>query len=787
MDPQRVVLGLLRLSLTATIAVGGALGAVHAAAPEEQRTFVSVALNGEPQADVMVVLVDRDVWIPLDYVHELALDVPTGRQRTIDGRVHVSLASLGPALTFRFDEAAVSLTLSVTADAIARRGVYALDRARPAGIQRSRNSSVFFNYAATAQQQTSGAYAGELGISLRGALLSGSVSSYGRQLLRGPLRATVDHESRLMRVEVGDTVATSGALGDGIDLAGVSVGRLFEIDPYYVSQAPLRVRGSAATPSTAEVYVNGQLVRRVAVAPGAFELTGLTAPIGAGRTEVVVRDAFGREQQFRSSFYQPLGLLQPGLHQFRYAIGVPRLDVTRQWDYGSDPVASGEHRYGLGSRMTLGGRFEASRSLQAGGPALAVALPIGELEAEASASRINGAVGLSGLFGYRYQARRFSLGVVGIGADRDYATLASTLFTRRRNRLATQAFAGAVLGRINLTATHITSRDWDDNRLERVDLIGGLRLADRLTLMITGSRNRFGGPRYEGFAALNFALGSKTMASLTAAQDSDRDVGPGVTLQRSLGRGPGYGYQVQWNERAGSARFAAATLQHAVGRLELRQNGFDSGGASATLSGAVVGVGGRLFATRPVTDAFALVRVPDTPRVRVYSSNQLIGRTNRRGDLIVPDIVSYYGNDVAIDPVDLPLMLNLARSNVLVAPSFRAGGLALFNVTTMNPVVGRVIIVIGPESTAVPAHADLYAAGGPGLRSPIGTDGAFFFDTLPPGPTKLVGRYRGRSFTCDVRVPPVTEALMRDLGLVRCVLEEDDSSPGVARVPRVTP
>ncbi|MCA1585416.1 MAG: fimbria/pilus outer membrane usher protein, partial [Acidobacteria bacterium] len=196
------------------------------------------------------------------------------------------------------------------------------------------------------------------------------------------------------------------------------------------------------------------------------------------------------------------------------------------------------------------------------------------------------------------------------------------------------------------------------------------------------------------------------------------------------------------------------------------------------VSGAIVGVGGHLFATRPVNDAFALVRIPDAHGVRVYSTNQLMGRTNGNGDLIIPDVISYYGNDLAIDPADLPLTLNPLRDRALVAPSFRAGGLAMFGISKMNPVVGRVVIV-SDSSSIVPASGDLFVAGAPGSRSPIGNDGAFFFDGIEPGPAKLIGRYKGRAFTCHVRVPPVTASLVRDLGLVRCVQNEDDSSPEV--------
>ena len=39
---------------------------------------------------------------------------------------------------------------------------------------------------------------------------------------------------------------------------------------------------------------------------------------------------------------------------------------------------------------------------------------------------------------------------------------------------------------------------------------------------------------------------------------------------------------------------------------------------------------GSLYATRPIQDGYALVRVPDVGGVRTYVSNQEVGRTTKR-------------------------------------------------------------------------------------------------------------------------------------------------------------
>src|SRR5206468_2039472 len=80
----------------------------------------------------------------------------------------------------------------------------------------------------------------------------------------------------------------------------------------------LNFSGAVSTPSTVDVYVNGQLLRRVPLPPGQFELKDLPVPAGTNNTRLVLRDAFGREREIGSQYYFASGLLKEGLHEFSY-------------------------------------------------------------------------------------------------------------------------------------------------------------------------------------------------------------------------------------------------------------------------------------------------------------------------------------------------------------------------------------------------------------------------------------------------------------------------------------
>ena len=184
--------------------------------------------------------------------------------------------------------------------------------------------SAFLNYAVTLRNFDSYAVFAEGGLSVMGALLfSGASRNDDGTVVRGLSNLTYDDRSRLVRVVLGDRLATSDALGGSLVMGGLSVSREFSIDPYFASFPGLDLSGVATTPSTADLYVNGRLQRQEVLAPGTFRLRDVPVPAGGGVARLVVRDAFGRERDIVSPFYLTTTLLAEGLNDYSYNLGLP--------------------------------------------------------------------------------------------------------------------------------------------------------------------------------------------------------------------------------------------------------------------------------------------------------------------------------------------------------------------------------------------------------------------------------------------------------------------------------
>ncbi len=304
------VAGCVRCSL-ATIVAAALLVAAPASAQE--RSIWALVINDEPKGDVEILLTADGPWIdPAVLVAAGVLKVPAGRRQVFapDTIMRVSLASLAPQITFTLDEAEIRLLISAD-PALLSATELAISNPRPPGWKVSSNNAVFLNYSANWSTNDKTAGYGEFGAHLFGALFqtAASVDDTGA-VTRGLTGLTVDQVRSRRRWVFGDTIGRSTTLGSSPVVGGFSLSTQQDLDPYYAIYPSPQIRGAVRTPSTADVYVDGRLVSSVRLPPGQFTLNDLPLETGLGNAQVIIRDAFGREQSINLGFYLSTRLLK---------------------------------------------------------------------------------------------------------------------------------------------------------------------------------------------------------------------------------------------------------------------------------------------------------------------------------------------------------------------------------------------------------------------------------------------------------------------------------------------
>lgn len=769
-----VVLGLLGLT-------GPAMGQPA----DVERAILQLSVNGVERGEVVVVLRSPDVLIRPADLQRAGLIGLAGRRETIAGEVYVSLVSLAPTVTYELDDRALTLRLTALPSTMTT-NIQDFLESRPPGLIYSEDPSAFLNAALTGLDFDRYTWTGEGGLSIRQLLLYGTATRDENGVFsRGLTSLTYDDRERLVRWLVGDRFDSTGPLGGSTLLGGFSVSREFTLDPYFVRFPTVGLSGAVLTRSVAEVYVNGQLLRRETLPPGPFELRNLPASVGAGTAEVVLRDAFGRQQIISSPFYFTSNLLRAGIQEWSYDVGFRREpQVAGLGEYGPW-AALARHRIGITDDLSLGARLEAAADLVSGGPLVTLRLPVGEMELSVAGSRHETQNGWAGSLAYNYASRWFSVGWALRTFSDHYVTTTLKAPEDRPFLEATALLGFPITTRSTVTLQYAHTDFRDAGPQERVSASLSVRLTNRASLFVTASHARQPQqkPDTSVFTGLTYFLGDSTTA--TASNEVSRHQNnSAIEAQRSLPLGTGYGYRVravraeqdlpQVDGRSGGSTvdyqgLADLQYQSQYGFYEAsyeRVNGRNTSALTAAVG--LVAIGGGVHLTRPVQDSYALVSVPGVPGVRAALNNQEVGRTDSRGRLLVPNLLPYYGNRLSITDQDIPIDYSIAVTDRLVAPPVKAGAVVTFPARRVQAFVGTLVVESGGR-TITPAYGQLtVTAEGQTFESPIGRDGEFYLENLPRGrhPAVIDHKDAACRFTLDA---PASAASLVDVGTVRCM------------------
>ena len=371
---------------------------------------------------------------------------------------------------------------------------------------------------------------------------------------RGLTAAIIDDTRRLTRYQVGDAIVGTGPLGGSLQLGGVAVSRDFSLDPYFIRYPTTGLAGVVTTPSRVDLYVNNQLVRSVQLPPGAYQLANLALPTGAADTRVVVRDAFGGQQEFGGSYDVTTSILSRGLQHFSTPLapsGCARSTRCGTTAGPCSPAPTGSASPTL-SRSADGSRW--SRGSVSTGPTLATRLGrFGALELTSGASHAGGRGGLAGGIAYEYIGRPGCLSLAWRETSEGYENLTSRrmLLGMRREVLASTT--------ARLTSHVTLSAGWqaqDADVAEPQSAAPACRPRSRwprVSLFVSATRSRLDVLWSNGaFAAMSLNLGPRTTASVTAESSAGRTA-VGMNLQQSAPVGPGFGYRAA-GQRSGRRR-----------------------------------------------------------------------------------------------------------------------------------------------------------------------------------------------------------------------------------------
>lgn len=732
---------------------------------DDQRAVLTLRVNMAAKQDATVTIHGADVLVRRGDLRSAGLrgfHLEEGNPADL-----IALSTLEPGVTFRVDDVALTLDLTVSA---AHLETNVIDFGAHQDVTLARPvRSAFLNYSVSDASQTGAAFSGELGTHVGTGMLTSTASYAANQTYRSSVTHWVFDSPRSdKRLTVGDVLTSTGDLGGTVAIAGIGVQRYFGLTPNVVKTVLPNIAGNALTPSTADIYVNGVLLRHEILPPGQFNIENLPMGQGPNNMNVVVTDAFGRQQTYANQFYASDELLARGLTDFSYGAGFLHAQGGQQ--IGSGPAAAGRYAAGLTDNVTAGGRLEISRSTLSAGPALTFRLPYGVLGAAAAISRSGATGGQAALVSYQYSGPAVAASASIAYQSPHYSSLALEAGSDRPIVNATLGFSKQLTRQTSFGISYSHLRDREVGATSMWEVAQTVALSRDAQLQISQTMTSTPSGRQFGVASsLYFTPRANYDALVTAGESQGRSQATLQVSHQPAAGTPSLAYTAAMTGGSGSASgYLAADYRAQSGDyLANLALGGGQNSYSVTAAGGLVFIGGRLFQTQPVNDAYALVDAGGLSGVRVLANNVVVGRTNKQGLLLVPNLGSYTNNSIAISSSDAPMNYTIDAATQSVAPMYRSGDVVHFGINRVRPVTGNLLVMMD-KAPVVPAFGILeIRAQDRTLSSDIGEGGEFYFETLPSGVYSADVRFSGGRCRFALNVPNSTSPFLK-MGTVAC-------------------
>jgi outer membrane usher protein len=562
---------------------------------------------------------------------------------------------------------------------------------------------------------------------------------------------------------LGDVITGGFAWTRPIRIGGAQVARNFGLRPDLVTLPLPAARGSAAVPSTADIYINNVKTYSQDVNAGPYLLNNLPAITGSGTARVILRDAAGHTTESVLPFYVSANLLAPGMFDYSGEVGLPRISYGTTGDtYAPTPVGAASGRYGVLDWLTVLAHGEGGSGLMNGSLGAVIRTgSFGVATVAGAASRFGGSMGYQSYAAYETKLFGVSISAssqmtfgsyndlasvtarLGQGVSTDPYDIGSVLdLSASVQKAASQALftstqAPKMLNRIsfgaplpvynmNLSAGFTQTRDAADVRSDIANVtlsfpVGRASFFATAFTTVSGEKN-------SGFlAGMSMPLGDVT-TSLSVSGGKD-GLSVNADAVKPLDQKPGsWGWRVRDSEGVGAQRSAAVSYRSSFMRTEAGVSQGSNGiVATAEMEGAVATMGGGVFFANRIDDAFAVVET-GVPDVEVFHENRPAGMTNSSGRALIPGLRSFQRNKIAIDTTKLPVDADISTTEGYVTPADRSG--VLLNFAVRTNVKPAIVVFNGADGKPLPAGARGQIEGGESFA--VGYDGRAYIKDLNP-------------------------------------------------------
>ncbi len=737
---------------------------------QEYVLYLGISVNGNtPVGTVPVKVVNNRYWVSAAVLKQLWIPVP-------DGKTLVDVGQLAD-VNVVYDQAGQMLKLTVPDSWLPEQHIG--NSREQEYLQAISTPGLLFNYDSyslassagdrTTTTSTEFRFFGPAGVFSNNAVIRQNWSSRRDDSQQGYIRYDslwkYSDPENMLSYQAGDVVSNALTWSSSVRLGGIRLSRNFSVRPDLVTYPLLNLSGSAAVPSSVDLFINGYKASSTQINGGPYTLTNVPYISGAGEATIVTTDALGRQVSTSVPFYVSNTLLRQGLSDFDFTLGALRNNYgIKNADYGAGAI-SAIYRYGLTNWLTLSMHTEDRQGLTNGGVGSDIAIgALGTLSLSASTSKGNGQ-GDQYSAGYSYYGNIWGINYQHIQRSENFANLSSyrsTVTLSRQSDQATLSLSpwGKILGSFSLGYFDIQAQD--DSRTRLMNLSWSRSLWRNSSFNISINRD-LQANTYSSMMQITIPFDSFGSLQLSSQRASSGEWGQNVAYNRSAPADGGLGWNLAHSVTGDRYSQADLTWVNDVSTLSGGYYGsqHDNQGWFEA-AGSVVLMDSSLFFARRISDAFIVVSTAGYPDVAVNYENRKVGTTDKSGHLLIPWATAWYPGKVTLDTLPLPTDVEAKVVEKRIAIRESSGALVDFPVTRVRSASITLVDEAGnplPPGTSVEEVSSQQS----GL---VGYDGLVWFSHLTQH-NKLVIHAASGVCTAQFELPESTPVPQR-IGPISC-------------------
>lgn len=559
---------------------------------------------------------------------------------------------------------------------------------------------------------------------------------------------TYSDPQRLWTYTAGDFISAALSWTRPVRLGGVQWRRNFGVRPDLITLPMPQFAGNATLPSSVELYVNNVRQFRADVAPGPFVLDTVPRIRGAGEATMLVTDALGRVTETTLPIFVDHQRLARGLTDFSVEAGLPRLGYgSAEDDYGDSAAASASVRHGLFETLTVEAHAEASDDVRLAGVGT-VWTPgsrWGIVSASYARSKERGEQWSAG---YQWSSRGYGFDLQRLEQNDAYRDLGSSsnltsLFLPRLLR-QDRATAWLPVPRGSVSFSYLGWRDATDTVQWTRTLSWSQTIGRRLSFSTSLFDDKVTG--LGGGVTMTVPMGGRSYGTGSVRHGAGGTT-TSIGARRPAPYGGGWGFTARAGDGPGAYSVASGEVRGRFGEAALGMDrAGDRSGLFAQGSGSLAIMDRRVFPTRRITDAFAVVSTNGMADVPVLYENRVFATTGASGYVLIPDLRGWQRNRLGIDPDNLTATSRVGDVQQFATPPDRGGVLVQFDLVRTNPAV---VVLLGPDGQPVAAGSRGQIVGTAGVVI-VGFEGEAYLEDVSAAPVIEVPI---GALTCRYRLP----------------------------------